>query len=196
MSGVERHLKQLHVKRKHQSIDSIYKRNDIIRTSKSLNSTYMSISSNSIQTCIRRNILLHVVSSPGFRVQREQIMAKQQEMENARLKNSGRAPKGSKDGLRPESPHSRRPRRPPVRKMVQPGRPKFEVNDKYKWLLLSPQQTFRHYYARKGKVCCCCFFSHVFEPNSTKHARTVTRVLCRRSAVNIGNNMILSAIWC
>lgn len=61
------------------------------------------------------------------RVQREQIMAKQQEMENARLKNSGRAPKGSKDGLRPESPHSRRPRRPPVRKMVQPGRPKFEI---------------------------------------------------------------------
>ena len=62
-------------------------------------------------------------------------MAKQQEMENARLKNSGRAPKGSKDGLRPESPHSRRPRRPPVRKMVQPGRPKFEVmtsiNDYY-----------------------------------------------------------------
>ena len=94
------------------------------------------------------------MSSPGFRVQREQIMAKQQEMENARLKNSGRAPKGSKDGLRPESPHSRRPRRPPVRKMVQPGRPKFEVNDKYKLLLLLPQRTFRHYYARKGKVCC------------------------------------------
>lgn len=132
------------------------------------------------------------------RVQREQIMAKQQEMENARLKNSGRAPKGSKDGLRPESPHSRRPRRPPVRKMVQPGKPKFEVNDKYKWLLL-PQQTFRHYYAGKGKVCCyccCCFLSRVFELNSTKHARTVTRVVCRRSADSIGNKMISSAIWC
>lgn len=132
------------------------------------------------------------------RVQREQIMAKQQEMENARLKNSGRAPKGSKDGLRPESPHSRRPRRPLVRKMVQPGKPKFEVNDKYKWLLL-PQQTFRHYYAGKGKVCCyccCCFLSRVFELNSTKHARTVTRVVCRRSADSIGNKMISSAIWC
>ena len=55
-------------------------------------------------------------------------MAKQQEQENARLKNSGRAPKGSKDGLRPESPHSRRPRRPPVRKAIQSNKARFEVS--------------------------------------------------------------------
>ena len=55
-------------------------------------------------------------------------MAKQQEQENARLKNSGRAPKGSKDGLRPESPHSRRPRRPPVRKTIQSNKARFEVS--------------------------------------------------------------------
>ena len=61
------------------------------------------------------------------RVQREQIIAKQQELETARLKNSGRAPKG-KDGLRPESPHSRRPRRPPVKKMIQANKNKFDVS--------------------------------------------------------------------
>ena len=61
------------------------------------------------------------------RVQREQIIAKQQEEETARLKNSGRTPKGSKDGLRPESPHGRRTRRPPVRKMIQAGKTRFEV---------------------------------------------------------------------
>lgn len=60
------------------------------------------------------------------RVQREQIIAKQQEEETARLKNCGRVPKGSKDGLRPESPHSRRSRRPPVRKTIQAGKNKFE----------------------------------------------------------------------
>lgn len=54
-------------------------------------------------------------------------MAKQQEQENARLKNSGRAPKGSKDGLRPESPHNRRPRKPPVRKTIQSNKARFEV---------------------------------------------------------------------
>ena len=48
----------------------------------------------------------------------------------------------------------------------------------------------------KEKCVVVVTFSHVFEPNSTKHARTVARVLCRRSAVNIGNNMISSAIWC
>ena len=64
---------------------------------------------------------------PSCRVQREQIIAKQQEEETARLKNSGKTPKGSKDGLRPESPHSRRPRRPPVRKIVQANKTRFEV---------------------------------------------------------------------
>ena len=64
---------------------------------------------------------------PFRRVQREQIIAKQQEEETARLKNSGKNPKGSKDGLRPESPHSRRPRRPPVRKIVQANKTRFEV---------------------------------------------------------------------
>ena len=85
------------------------------------------------------------------RVQREQIMAKQQEMENARLKNSGRAPKGSKDGLRPESPQSRKPRRPPVRKMVQTGKARFEVHDKYELLFLFVQ-TFHQYYEMQGVI--------------------------------------------
>ena len=69
--------------------------------------------------------LLH---SFPYRVQREQIIAKKQEEENARLKNSGRGSKGSKDGLRPESPHSRRPRRPLVRNMTQSNRAKMEVS--------------------------------------------------------------------
>ena len=70
-------------------------------------------------------------------------------MENARLKNSGRAPKGSKDGLRPESPQSRKPRRPPVRKMVQTGKARFEVHDKYELLFLF-MQTFHQYYEMQG----------------------------------------------
>ncbi|XP_074629732.1 tubulin polyglutamylase TTLL13-like isoform X2 [Acropora palmata] len=60
------------------------------------------------------------------RVQREQIVAKQQEEETARLKNCGRIPKGSKDGLRPESPHSRRTRRPSVRKMLHASKKRYE----------------------------------------------------------------------
>lgn len=69
-------------------------------------------------------LLLHF---PCNRVQREQIVAKQQEEETARLKNCGRIPKGSKDGLRPESPHSRRTRRPSVRKMLHASKKRYEV---------------------------------------------------------------------
>lgn len=68
-------------------------------------------------------LLLHF---PCNRVQREQIVAKQQEEETARLKNCGRIPKGSKDGLRPESPHSRRTRRPSVRKMLHASKKRYE----------------------------------------------------------------------
>lgn len=70
-------------------------------------------------------LLLHF---PFNRVQREQIIAKQQEEETARLKNCGRIPKAAKDGLRPESPHSRRTRRPSVRKMLHASKKRYEVS--------------------------------------------------------------------
>ena len=68
------------------------------------------------------------------RVQREQIQAKQLEQEAARLKNCGKSVKITRDGLRPESPTGRKPKRAPFRRLNNaPNRLKQEVRGAYRF---------------------------------------------------------------